>query len=129
MRKVFDEYATFAATAASGTAVTLLVPVPETPPMDGTYLVSVLPDADLGSEVQVAFYNRIPLTTPVRGTETRMVPVGTTPFATVNAGEPQGILVQGWLVGESPAHVVLTLTAAASSTGGRVWVVVYAVGR
>jgi hypothetical protein len=127
--RVFDRYATFAAGAANGTVISLDVDLPppgeEAP--DGNYLVSAISDAALDAPVTVQCYNRIPIETPGRGLRYEMVPVG--PALGVTAQGTNSQVVQGWLVGRSPAQVQITLGAAASAAGGRVWVVVYALGR
>jgi len=129
--KIFDGFVTFPAGAGSGQALTMEVPLP---PADrqastGQYLVVVYSDANLAASVDVTLRNRIPFETPKRGYTTQLATVGPAPFLSVPAGGTLCEVATGWLIGASPAEALVTLTSAASATGGRVWVVVYTVGR
>lgn len=128
-RKIFESYVTITAAAATGTAVYLDVdlPAPGDESDDGDYLVTAISDAALGTPVAVQAVNRIPISSPDHPLSYSMVPVGPALDVAAQSGNSQ--VVQGWLVGRSPAQLQITLAAAASASGGRVWVVVYAVGR
>lgn len=124
-KAVFTGEATFEAGAANGAVQQLSVPVPADDADNSTYLVAVLCEAALGASVQVTLQNGLrfgrqwagPRYATLQGAN---LPLVVAPDAFV------GVVVQGWLVGSDPARATFTLQAAGSVTGGRCWLVVYA---
>ena len=128
-RKIFDNFVLFPGGSLNGAVQTLDVdlPRPEDEAPEGYYLISVISDANLNAPVAAQCLNRISTSDPSSPLSYAFVNVGA-PIDVAASANGSGV-VQGWLIGKSPARIQMTLTGAGSAAGGRVWVIVHAIGR
>lgn len=105
---------TWAASAASGTAETVSVPLPSPYQGDALYLVSVQNPSALGTSVTLNFQNAINFGAGDQWSTITSVDVV--------SGATQSYLIQGWLLGDGAAQISGTNDQTASSTGGTVLV-------
>ena len=128
-RLIFDESVLFPGGSANGAVQNLDVdlPRPEDEAPEGYYLVSVISDGQLNAPVAAQCMNRMSTSDPNSALAYNFIPVGGA--IDVAASSSGSGVVQGWLIGKSPARIQVSLTGAGSAAGGRVWVMVHAIGR